>query len=397
MAGPLAGVRILDFTTLTAGGEATGYLCDLGAAVIKVEPHGGEVGRRLSRLPSGESAFFLPQNRGKRSIVIDLKQAEGRDLALRLGASCDAVVHNFRVGAIERLGLGYEDFRALKPDIIYAECSGYGPLGPDAELESVDILGQARSGAMSVTGDDYPTPAGYIITDFSAAMQLAIGLLSALVWRMRTGEGQKVQTSMLGAMVTAQGWELTHYLVTGEEPAPGGRGHHLFARGVWGVYETADGHIVLSGLDPGMLEALASELGAEGLRRFAGLEAAERARLWREVIAELRQAFRCHPTQWLYETLLRLGVRCAPAQNYSQVARDPQVIANNYIVEIDHPRLGRTRMTGNPQRFSATPIELATTAPGVGEHTREVAREAGLSEQEIAALIERKVIAGEDT
>jgi crotonobetainyl-CoA:carnitine CoA-transferase CaiB-like acyl-CoA transferase len=390
--GPLAGVRILDFTVLTAGGEATGYLCDLGAEVIKVEPLTGEVGRRLTPV-NGESTFFLPQNRGKRAIAIDLKQPEGRDLALRLGASCDAILHNFRVGAMERLGLGYEDFRAVNPEVVYGECSGYGPLGPDAELESVDILGQARSGAMSITGESYPTPAGYIATDFNAALQFAIGVLAALIAKMRSGRGQKVQTSMLGAMVTAQAWELTHYLVTGNEPHRGGRGHHLFARSAWGVYDTADGHIALAGLDPGKLGDLADALGAPALAAFAAVAPAERAARMPEVVEALREAFRCNATERLYEALQALGIRCAPVQSYADLAADPQIEANDYIVEADHPKLGRVRLTGNPLRFSETPLSLAPAAPAVGEHTVEIARHVGLTDEQIAALAERKVIA----
>ncbi len=393
MAGPLSGIRILDFTILTAGGEATGYLCDLGAEVIKVEPLTGDLGRRLTPLPAGESTFFLPQNRGKRGVAIDLKRAEGRDIALKLGESCDAVAHNFRVGAMERLGLGYEDFLRVNPSIIYAEGMAYGGLGPDAELESVDILGQARSGAMSVTGEGYPTPAGYIATDFNAAMQLAIGFLGALVWKLRSGEGQRVQSSMLGSMITAQAWEMTHYLVTGNEPRPGGRGHHLFARSVWGTYDTADGHISMGGLDTGKLGAIASALDAPGLTELGKLEPPERQKRMPEIVEGLRAAFRCRSTDAIYKLLLGLGVRCAPVQSYAQVAADPQVLANDYIVEIDHPKFGRTRMTGNPLRYSRTPIELASTAPAIGEHTLEVLREAGYSDNDVALLIERGIIA----
>lgn len=393
MAGPLSGIRILDFTILTAGGEATGFLCDLGAEIIKVEPFSGEIGRRLTPLPTGESTFFLPQNRGKRGIAIDLKQAEGRDIALALAGGCDAVAHNFRLGVMERLGLGYEDFRRVKPSIVYAEGTAYGPLGPDSRLPGVDILGQARSGAMSVTGEAYPTPAGYIASDFTAAMHLAIGLLSALVWRLRTGEGQKVQGSLLGSMITAQAWELTHYLVTGTEPQPGRRGHHLFARSVWGTYDTADGHISLSGLDLSKLRALAEALDAPELADFAGLEPAARAKVLPDVVDRLRDVFKRFSTKSLYETLLGFGVRCTPVQTYAQVAEDAQVLANDYIVEFDHPKFGRTRMTGNPLRFGGTPIELAQTAPGIGEHTLDVLRETGLDDAQIASLMERKIVA----
>jgi crotonobetainyl-CoA:carnitine CoA-transferase CaiB-like acyl-CoA transferase len=197
---------------------------------------------------------------------------------------------------------------------------------------------------------------------------------------------------MLGAMITAQGWELTHYLVTGNAPAPGGHGHHLL-RTAWGAHETADGHIALAGLDPTKLAAIAEALGAPELARFAGLEPAERLKAAPEINAQLNAALKCHTTEAAYSALIALGVRCAKVQSYADVAADPQVEANGYIVEIDHPRFGRTRMTGNPLRFSHTPIELAATAPGIGEHTLEILRELELSDEEIALLMERRVVA----
>ncbi|HEY7269536.1 MAG TPA: CoA transferase [Dehalococcoidia bacterium] len=393
MPGPLKGFRILDFTILTAGAEATGYLCDLGAEVIKVEPPGGEIGRRLTPLPAGESTFFLPQNRGKRSIVIDLKKPAGREIALKLAASCDAVVHNFRAGAMERLGLGYEAFRAVNPSIIYAEGTSHGKEGPDAEVESVDLLGQARSGVMSITGEGYPTPVGYIATDFGSAMQLAIGVLSALVWKMRTGEGQRVETSMLGSMITAQAWEMTHYLVTGEEPSQGGRSHHLLSRGVWGVYDTADGHLALAGLELPKLADIAMALDAPELAQFADVEPAQRMQRMPQVREALRLVFTRHDTQSLYSCLRALGIRATPVQSYGEVVNDPQVLANEYIVDIDHPKFGPTRMTGNPLRFSETRSELSPTAPAVGEHSLEVLREAGYSDEEVSTFMRDGVVA----
>jgi crotonobetainyl-CoA:carnitine CoA-transferase CaiB-like acyl-CoA transferase len=393
VAGPLQGIRILDFTVLTAGAEATGYLCDLGAEVIKVEPLSGEVGRRLTPLPEGESTFFLPQNRGKRAIALDLRKPEGRAVALKLAESCDAVVHNFRVGAIERLGLGYDDLKRVNPSIVYAAGTSYGAEGPEAELESVDILGQARSGLMSVTGEDHPVPAGNIACDFGASMQLAIGLLGALIWKIRTGEGQRVESSMLGAMITAQAWEMTHFLVTGNEPGRGGRGHHLLNRGFWGVYDTEDGYAVLAGLDMARLADLSQALAAPELLAFAEMDGAERPAAMPAIKEALKTAIARHKTRPLVDALLALGVRCAPVQSYAEVARDPQVLANQYIVDIDHPRFGKTRMTGNPLRFSQTPIELAASAPCVGQDSVELLTEAGYAREEIDRLYAEAVVA----
>jgi crotonobetainyl-CoA:carnitine CoA-transferase CaiB-like acyl-CoA transferase len=392
MAGPLSGIRVLDFTVLTAGGEATGFLCDLGADIIKVEPLTGEVGRRLTMQPAGESTFFLPQNRGKRSIAIDLKQPEGRDAILRLAVSCDAVASNFRLGVMDSLGLGYEDFRRVNPAIVYAETTSYGSEGPDAHLESVDILGQARGGAMSVTGDGFPTPIGFIANDYIAGITLALGLLSGIVHKLQTGEGQKVESSMLGSIITAQGWELTNYLVTGREPVRGGRGHHLFAGAAWGVYDTADGHIVLAGFALEALPRLSEELQAPELASLWPIEPADRLKRMPEVLAALRKAFACRPSDEVVAALRAANVRAEKVRNYADLAGDAQAAANGYIVEVDHPKFGRTRMTGNPLKFDRTPVALAPVAPGIGEHTIEILREAGYSDVAIDSMRSRGII-----
>jgi len=202
MAGPLEGIRICDLTTLTAGGEATGFLCDLGAEVIKVEPPGGETGRRLTPLPIGVSTFILPQNRGKKSIVIDLKKPSGRDVVLDIARRCDAFAHNFRPGVADRLRLGYEDVKAVNPAIVYAASSGYGSRGPDAQMTAVDLVGQARSGVISVTGEDHPIPTGVIFGDYVTAMHLAIGILAGLQARSLSGKGQLVEGSILGSLIS---------------------------------------------------------------------------------------------------------------------------------------------------------------------------------------------------
>jgi CoA:oxalate CoA-transferase len=387
--GPLQGVRILDFTTLTAGAAATGWLCDLGADVIKVEPPGGEVGRRLSAQPSGLSAFFLPQNRGKRSVVLNLQTAWGREAALTLARNADAVTHNFRPGVMERLGLGYEDVRRVNAEVVYGEMSGFGTEGPDASLGAVDIVGQARSGLMSVTGEERPLPAGAILSDYTAAMHLAIGVLSALFWRERSGRGQRVSGSMLGSMINAQAWELTTYLVSRRQPFRGGRGHHLFAAGVWGVYDTADGHVVISSISSQALTGLALAFDRPELASDRFADPATRGRHIEELRRLLRRAFAGRSTEAVYATLRSLDVVCSPVQSYEAVERDPQVVANDYIVEVDHPRAGRLKMTGNPLRFSETPLALAAAEPLAGEHTDAVLAEAGIAREDAGAAVRR--------
>ena len=379
MPGPLEGLRILDFTTLTAGGEATGFLRDLGADIIKIEPAGGEAGRRLTVLPSGVSPFFLPQNRGKRSVVLDLQSPEGRETILQLSRTCDALVHNFRPGVMERLRLSYNDVREANPAIVYAETSGFGAEGPDAGLASVDIIGQARGGLMSVTGDSHPTPAGAIVSDYLAAMHLAIGVLSALLSRANTGKGQKVVGSMLGSMISAQAWEFTHFLMTGRSPRRAARGHPLLAESLWGVYDTADGHIAIAGITPDKLPAVAAALGCPELAGppFGGPEG--RTAPIGEFRALVQATFARWDTAALFRILASHDVRCSPVQDYAALAEDPQVAANGYIVEFEHPRAGWTKMAGNPLRFSDAALDLAVAEPMLGEHTAEVLAEVGLS------------------
>jgi crotonobetainyl-CoA:carnitine CoA-transferase CaiB-like acyl-CoA transferase len=393
MAGPLEGVRILDLTTFTQGGEATGFLHDLGAEVIKVENRdGGDPGRRLTLTPEGVSTFFLPQNRGKRSVTIDIRAPDGRALLLRLAERCDALVHNFRPGVMERLGLGYEDMRTINPALVYAEGSGFGSAGPEAHLPAVDIVGQARGGLVSVTGDDTPVPAGAIIADYTGAMHLAIGVLSALIARIRTGRGQRVEGSMLGSMISLQGWEFTHYLITGETSRRGGRGHPLFP-GLWGIYDTADGAIAIAGVAPDAWAGFAALLECPALvtdERFADAE--QRRTHGSALVALVRAACRTKPTADLLARLVRLGVRCAAVQDYEQLAADPQAAANGYIVAVEHPRLGPVRMAGNPLRLSDTPIEIAAAAPELGEDTDAVLAWLGLDEDAIADLRGRGIV-----
>lgn len=393
MAGPLAGIRIVDLTTFTQGGEATGFLCDLGAEITKVETReSGDPGRRLTVVPPGVSTFFLPQNRGKESITLDLATEDGREVLMRLAARSDALMHNFRPGVMERLRIGYEDVRAVNEVIVYGEATGFGSRGPDAGLPAVDIVGEARGGLISVTGEDSPVPPGAIVCDYTGAMHIAIGVLSALLHRERTGRGQKVEGSMLGSAVAMQGWEFTHYLISGDLPGRGGRGHPLFGA-LWGVFETADGHLAMSGMGPQAWEQFAALIERPDLaadQRFSTPPA--RAEHGEELAAIVRAAFVSRPTEELFRALSAIGVRCSPVQDYEALAADPQVAANEYVVEVDHPELGPTRMAGNPLRFSETAVEIAASAPALGEHTDAILESLGYGDEERADFRRRGIV-----
>jgi crotonobetainyl-CoA:carnitine CoA-transferase CaiB-like acyl-CoA transferase len=384
--GPLDGIRVLDLTIAQQGPYATLLLADMGAEVIKVErPAVGEVGRMLGiDRSTGFSAYFLAINRGKKSLALDIQKPAGRDILLRLARDCDVVAHNFRGGVMERLGLGYDAFREANPRIIYAQATAFGAKGPLATKPGNDILAQAMSGLMSVSGDgDAPVPAGAALADHVSALTLALGIVSALVARERTGRGQAVRTSLLGSMLAAQSWELTHYMMTREKPPKAGRGHtHLLWQ--WYTYRTGDGWMAIGGVDPSRWQRFCEAIGLAELatdERFdsPGKRIRERAAL----NALLDDHFSARPTSAWIAALEAADIFCAPVLDYEQVTSNEQVIANGYTVEMDHPKLGATRVIPCPIEFSETPADSTKAEPTLGQHSVDVLREFGFSEEEI--------------
>ncbi len=385
--GPLAHLRVLDLSVFAQGALVGQVLREFGADVIKVErPGRGDPGRALSNVQPGVSAFFEPFNRGKRGIVLDLSKPDGREALLRLAEGADVFLHNSSVGALERLGLGYDDILARNPNIIYGHGTGLGELGPDAKREVVDLIGQARGGLAAMTGESGPVPAGAIISDNIGGLYLLVGILAALVHRERTGEGQRVESSMLGSLIAAQGWEISNFLFTGQMAPRAGRGHPLI-RGLWGIYETADGFMALTGIPPEAWPGFCDFIASDSLSndpRYASTES--RVQHAADLAAAISAEFRRFATADLVSRLVALGLRCTAVNDHAAVANDPQVLANGYIVEIEHPELGTVRVPANPIRMSATPVETPIAAPRHGEHTDTVLGEAGYSTTEIAAL-----------
>ncbi len=395
MAGPLEGIRVLDFTIAQQGPYATLLLADMGAEVIKVEAPGrGEVGRILGMdRKSGFSCYFFAINRGKKGLALDLKSPQGREVALRLARDCDVAVHNFRPGVMEKLGLGYEAFRAANPRIVYAGASAFGTKGPLGRKPGNDILAQAMSGLMSVTGeDDTPMPVGVAIADHIGAVTLALGIVSALLARERTGAGQQVECSLLGSLIAAQSWELTHYLISGEKPAKAGRGHaHLPL--LWYTYRTADGWLALGGVDPARWPGFCRAIDRPELETDERFDTIGKRIRGREGLNRLlEEQFSARRTDEWLPPLEAADIFCAPVYDYEQLARDPQVEANGYLTTMAHPRLGETRVVPGPIAFSETPAAVGGPEPGLGEHTEEVLRAFGYAEAEVAALREAGVI-----
>ena len=389
MAGPLAGLRVLDFTIAQQGPYATLLLADMGAEVIKVEqPGNGEVGRVLGiDRKRGFSAYFLAINRGKKSLTLNLKSEQGRDVALRLSRDCDIVVHNFRPGVMEKLGLGYEAFKAANPHVIYAGASAFGSKGPLGDKPGNDICAQAYGGLMSMTGEgEAPIPTGAAIADHIGALTLALGIVSAVVHRERTGVGQELEASLLGSIMAAQSWELTLHMMNGELHEKAGRGNSLLPF-QWYAYQTSDGYLAVGGVTPGRWAGFCKaidwpELETDDHWSSIGNRMRDRHEINQLIDERLKQ----RETGYWLPRLEAADIFCAPVLDHEQLTSGEQANANGYILEIEHPRQGAVRVIPLPLSFSESPVDSSRPEPLLGEHSEVVLRERGYSNDEIESL-----------
>ena len=394
---PLEGIVVLDCSQVMAGPFCALLLADMGADVIKVEkPEGGDETRRMGPpFINGWSAGFLAINRNKRGICLNLRAEEGRTVFKRLLERADVVVENFRPGTMDRLGLGYQELAELKPSLIYCSISGFGQTGPYRERGGFDLVAQGMSGLMSVTGilDGPPVKVGVPITDLTAGMYGAYGILSAYIHRLRTGEGQLVDTSLLEAGMAYTFWESSVYFATGEVPGPLGSAHRLSAP--YQALRTKDGRITIGAATQRTWEALCRAIGREELLedpRFA--TSGDRKGLEKELAALLEQTFGRETTHHWMKLLDTAGVPAGPINDLEDVYSDPHVQAREMLVELTDPDLGTLKNIGIPVKLSRTPARIRHRAPSLGEHTGEVLLEAGYTAEEVARLREAGVVKG---
>ncbi len=391
MAAPLEGIRVLDFTRYQQGPFATTLLADFGADVIKVEdPGSGDFGRRMWREPDGFSAFWESLNRGKRSITLDLRNEDAREVALRLSESCDVVVENFRHGTMDAWGLGYEHFKARNRAIIYAQATGWGTQGPMASLPSFDQIAQAYSGYAQHSGGGVgarPEIAYPGVADQSGAMNLALGIMTALFVRERTGgDGQKVEVSLLGTQIALQAPEILHYLHFGEQHV-----REFRASPTVGHFECSDGKwVMIVGIDQKFWPRIARALGLEPLvddpkfaRGFARWQNRE------ELQRAMEASFIALTSAEALDRLREQDVPASVVHDYAALAAQEQPWANGYLTKQDHPVFGEQRVVGMHIQFSDTPGCVGGGAPDLGAHTDAVLAEAGISVEEAAALRKR--------
>jgi crotonobetainyl-CoA:carnitine CoA-transferase CaiB-like acyl-CoA transferase len=387
MPGPLNGYRIVDLTANVAGPLATMILGDQGADVIKIEPpEGGDHTRAGGNRRGGFAASFLNNNRNKRSVCLDLKHPEGLRALMRLVEGADVFVQNFRPGVAERIGVGEDAVRAARPDIVYVSISGFGEKGPYAQAPAYDPVIQGFTGLATVqAGSDEARPRMLrtILPDKLTAITASQAITAALLARERTGEGQHVRLTMMDAVLQFL-WasDMAGQTFVGDEPAQQER-----ASGADLVYETADGYMTVAVQTDRQWAGLARALGhPEWLDDPRFKTPALRAQNIDARMELTQQALRTQRTAELLETISAAAVPCGPVLTRSQVIRHPQLAALESLVEYQHPGAGRLRQMRSAARFSATPAEVRRGAPGLGEHTDEVLREAGYSAGEIGEL-----------
>jgi crotonobetainyl-CoA:carnitine CoA-transferase CaiB-like acyl-CoA transferase len=394
---PLEKIKILDLTQVMAGPFCCQVLADMGADVTKIEPPetGDQTRRSMGfKMKKGEdTAAFIAINRNKKSMTLNLREDEAREIFYRLAREADAVVENFRPGVTKKLGVDYETLKEINPRIIYASVSGFGQTGPYAMRPGYDLIAQGMSGVMSVTGEPGGAPAkcGVPIGDLSAGLFCAFGILAAYIAREETGRGQYVDTSLFEGPLAFSIWETAELWSTGRIPQPFGSAHRLTAP--YQALKTSDGYINVGANNQRLWARLCNALGREELiedERFA--TNADRMKNREELSEELEKTLVEKSTDEWVEILLEAGFPAGPIYNYQEVFDDPHTHAREMMVEMDHPVEGTVKGLGIPIKLSETPGKIRHAAPLLGEHTEETLMGLGYSKDEIADLHRRKVI-----
>jgi crotonobetainyl-CoA:carnitine CoA-transferase CaiB-like acyl-CoA transferase len=390
VSGMLAGLRVVDLTRFVAGSEATLLLAGLGAEVLKIEiPPGDPYRQQGAERVGGESALFLALNSGKRSVAVDFREPAGRAALERVLGSADMLVENSRPGSLARYGLDWESVHGRHPRLIYGSISGYGDVGPDAARGGFDLIVQADSGVMSVTGtpESGPVKAGAPVLDVGAGLSCALGLLGALAERQRTGTGRLVSSSLLEFALASLGILAAGVLASGELPGLLGTHSPVFAP--YGGFKTADGWIVLAGAgSEQMWQRACAALGLQALladARFAGN--ARRVAHREELTAEIEAVLARQPTSHWLAVLEAAGVPAAQVRDLAQVLSGPQVGALGSVQQLEHPTAGSYRLIGPPLRVDRAALAYPAPAPVLGADTRAVLCSAGLAPAEVDRLV----------
>ncbi len=387
-AGALQGVRVVEVGVFMAAPFAAMHLADMGADVVKVEAPGtGDPARATGPFVSGEGSAFLRLNRNKRSVVLDLKQPEGREAFLALVDSADVLVENLRPGALRRLGLGPEELRARHPRLVHASVSGWGQDGPLADQPGLDIMAQARAGLMSITGHPETGPAkvGVPVCDLVAGLYAALGIVAALRRRDVTGEGDQLDVSLLEAGVSLAVWEAGRYFATGEVGSPQGTAHQ--SQAPYQAVVTSDGHVTVGANTPKTWEGFCAALERPDLLADPGYASvAQRYQRREQLLAEIERTTRTRTTDDLVAAWTAHGVPCAPLSTYDQVFDDPHLAARDFFWDAPDADGTPVRQIGSPLRFAEAAAQRRTAGPRLGGDSLEVLAEL-LGEERAAELL----------
>jgi len=407
MAGPLGHVRVLELSRVLAGPWAAQTLADLGASVIKVEKPGAGDDTRTYAPPyarardgaeSGESAYFLSTNRGKRSVTIDFIRPEGQKLVQALAAKSDVVIENFKVGGLAKYGLDYPSLRALNPGLVYCSITGFGQTGPYSHKPGYDFMIQGIGGLMSITGEPDghpgggPVKVGVAVADIFTGLYAAIAILGALSHRDRTGDGQHIDLALLDTQVAVLANQAMNYLVTGVAPKRLGNSHPNIVP--YQVFAASDGHLIVAVGNETQFARMCEVIGRPELARDARFATnAARVNHREEIVAILREIFAPRTMRHWLDALERVGVPCGPINTIADVFADPQVQERCLRLDLPHPATGSVPSVANPIRYSATPIAYRSAPPMLGADTDEILRETlGVTPDEIARLRKAGII-----
>jgi crotonobetainyl-CoA:carnitine CoA-transferase CaiB-like acyl-CoA transferase len=393
--GPLSGLRVLELAQIMAGPTCGMMLADMGADVVKIEklPGGDDARAYREPLVNGVSAPFMILNRNKRGIALNLKLAQGRDILLRMVKDADVLTENYRRGTLEKLGLGYDVLSKVNPGLIYCAVSGYGRDGPMGDKPGFDLIAQGFSGLMSITGEPGGAPAktGNSIADTNAGILAVVGITAAYVHKLKTGEGQVVDTSLIEAAIQQTYWQAAIYFATGQSPGPTGSAHLLTAP--YQAFRASDGWVNIGGANQANWERIADALGHPEWRddpRFAD----NSARLAnRDALVEAINAVVVTRTkaEWI-AVFDAAGVPVGPVHTIGEALTHPQTLARDMVVDLVHPQAGPTKALGCPIHFSKTPTRIDRPAPMLGEHSRELLREYDYTDAEIDGFLAAGVI-----
>jgi CoA:oxalate CoA-transferase len=397
MAGPLEGIRIIDLTQVVFGPFATMLFSDLGAEVIKIErPDGGDMARGNGPFIRGQSTYFLSLNRGKKSVALNLATEQGVATLLKLAETADILIENFKPGTVEKLGFGYDKVKEVNPGLIYVAGSGFGQNGPYAGKPAFDVIIQAMGGVMSITGekDGPPIRPGVSYGDIAASLFLCVATLSALEERHKSGKGQLIDISMLDCQVTVQENAFVRYLNTGEIPHALGTRHPVITP--FQTFQTKDGHIAVA-MRGGVKDqwplycAAIDRVELIDDERFKS--SWSRTQNYGALEPILTKAMKSRTTKEWLAALEQAGIPCGPVNTLDQVAKDPQIVARDMIIDVEHPQAGHFKVVNNPFKYSRTPCTVERASPDLGENTEEVLRELlGMSDGDIEKLRESGAI-----